>query len=289
VAEPRGAVSGAESLPPSPFSMVAQQRPSYMGKPPTAGRNTKGAASGSGGLPSAQDAPSRPGAFALQSKGSAQRPAEGAGPAHAASGTPDLETVADVAQGPKDIPAGELAAAASGGVGGLPAARLGSLGAAVPALINGAANTGRDAPEAAPLPSRPSLSVRGGGSGARRLAGDSPRFSNIVEGVPMPSESLLSNDSEGGGQASGARNRWKAREGEWPPPITRSGRRRLRFCMLVRAASPPALDLVLARTQMYREGIFRLRCCYTGGKGTCLRMGFLKNPCQNETVSCPGG
>ncbi|KAK9909002.1 hypothetical protein WJX75_005921 [Coccomyxa subellipsoidea] len=153
--------------------------------------------------------------------------------AHVASGNMDASTVEDAILGPSDIPAGGSEAhVASGTAGAFEAgAGLRSLakGApAIPSLVNGGANVARDAPEARALPPRPTVNTRGGGSLSSRLAGDSPRCGNISEGLPLsaPSESLASAyDSEAGGRRPGG-------EEEWPPLMTRSGRRRLRCAML---------------------------------------------------------
>ena len=239
----------------TPFSAPMEQGVSSSGKPPIVGRHLPTVRIADNSSVGSSDALPRPPALrpshsfagssgaapppelvSVQEAGTEQQ--AGGDPqagAHVASGNMDASTVEDAILGPSDIPAGGSEAhVASGTAGAFEAgAGLRSLakGApAIPSLVNGGANVARDAPEARALPPRPTVNTRGGGSLSSRLAGDSPRCGNISEGLPLsaPSESLASAyDSEAGGRRPGG-------EEEWPPLMTRSGRRRLRCAMLVR-------------------------------------------------------
>ena len=229
----------AGPVPPSPFGEPTAQRSGSFGgrRPPVAGHISQPAQMSSA-CSSAADALPQPASSSQQGEecSSSMQPrgeaAQGQSDAPAASGAPDVSTAVGALLGGGDTPGAAPATAASGGYSGTPGSALGNLGPAAPALINGGgANVARDAAESVQLPPRPTINTRwpGPGGGSFRAAGDSPRFGNITEGVPMPSESLMSNDSEGGQPSMRGRP-----DGEWPPPMTRSGRRRLRFCMLVR-------------------------------------------------------
>lgn len=258
-------VSSIEALQ-SPFSALAQQPEHSTGKPPIVGRHLATVRIADDSSVGSSDMLPRPlvsrsmhsvassNAAAKESRYAAQDvdarqplnpPSQRGGAAHAASGNIDMGTVADAILGPTDIPGTSEAHVASGGAaggldGGAGPPTLGKAARAIPTLINGAVNTAREAAEGGALPPRPTVNTRsgadgGGGGFLSRIAGDSPQFSNISEGVPLsfPSESLASAyESEAGGNA--LRGKWAGGEEEWPPPMTRSGRRRLRCAMLVR-------------------------------------------------------
>ncbi|BDA41955.1 hypothetical protein COCOBI_02-7530 [Coccomyxa sp. Obi] len=240
--------SSADAVP-SPFSAPTEQGV-VGGKPPIVGRRLptvrieNDSSVGSSDMlprPSAADRRTQSSALppelvSIQEAGREQQggdPAQGA--AHVASGNLDVSTVADAALGPADIPAGGSDAHVASGTAGAFEPGAGLLAAAkaaptVQSLVNGATNVAKDSGEARALPPRPTLNTsRVGGSFNSRLAGDSPRCSNISEAVPLsaPSESLASAyESEAGG------NKLAGGEEEWPPMLTRSGRRRLRTAML---------------------------------------------------------
>ncbi len=257
-----GTASSADGIQTTPFSAPTEQGPPSSGKPPIVGRHLPTVRIADYGSLGSSDAlprpPALPPSHSFAGSSSAAQPPElvsvqeaGADQqadggtqqcAHVASGNMDVSTIEDALLGPSDIPAGGAGHMASGtagvfeGGGGLRSLVGGA--AVIPSLVNGGANIARDAPEARALPPRPTVNTRGGGSLSSRLAGDSPRCGNISEGLPLsaPSESLASAyESEVGG--SNGRGRQPGGEEEWPPMMTRSGRRRLRHAMLARPLS----------------------------------------------------
>ncbi len=240
--------SSADAVP-SPFSAPAEQGV-FGGKPPIVGRRLptvrieNDSSAGSSDMqprPSAvnrrtQNSALPPELVSIQEAGQGGAPAQGAAPV--VSGNLDVSTVADAALGPTDIPAGGSDAHVASGTAGAFEVGSGLFSAAkAQPLVNGAANVAKDSAEARSLPPRPTLNTSrvGGASFNSRLAGDSPRCSNISEAVPLsvPSESLASacDESEAGGTTG--RSKLAGWEEEWPPMLTRSGRRRLRTAMLV--------------------------------------------------------
>lgn len=245
--------SSADAVP-SPFSAPAEQGV-LGGKPPIVGRRLPTVRIENDSSAGSSDMLPRPLAANRRSQSSALPPelvsiqeggreqqgdaaAQGAAPV--ASGNLDVSTVADAALGPADIPAGGSDAHVASGTAGAfePGAGLLASAKAAPtvqSLFNGAANVAKDSGDARSLPRRPTLNTsRVGGSFNSKLAGDSPRCSNIGESVPLSvlSESLASAcESEVGGIAG--RDKLAGGEEEWPPMLTRSGRRRLRTAMLV--------------------------------------------------------